>query len=144
MHLCITLNYPTLFRLNLCARHLRKLVGHIPHRIFLCASVHSEEIRSHLNLSLSCLKLDSRCVFIHLPPQTAWSRRGEQGHVVAYGHMGTEEATGIFITSQTEKMHHVPLTSVCSLYSKGTNCVHIYVYDQFCLYNSGLNSQRFH
>ncbi len=140
MHHRITLNCPTLFRLNLCARPplvaLRNLVAHIPHRTFLCASVQSEEIRSHLNLSLSCLKIDSQCVFIHLPPQTPWSRRGERGHVVAYGHTGTKEATGIFITSQTEKMRHVPLTSVCSLYSEGTNCVHVYIYDQFCLYNS--------
>ncbi len=66
----------------------------------------------------------------------------ERGHVVAYGHMGTEEATGIFITSQTEKMRHVPLTSVCSLYSKGTNCVHIYIYDPFSLYNSIILSPK--
>lgn len=107
---------------------LRQLVVRIPHRTFLCASVQSEEIRSHLNLSLSCLKIDSQCVFIHLLPQPAWSRRDERGH-------GDREGQLHHHYVHTEKMCHVPLTSVCCPHSKDTNCSRIYIYDTFPLYN---------
>lgn len=128
----ITLHFLIPFRPNLCARPpfvaLRQLVARIPHRTFLCPSMQSEEIRSLLNLSLSCLKIDSQCVFIHLSPQTPWSRGGKWGHGDGGGHLQHHYV-------HTEKMRHVFLTSVCCPHSKDTNCSHIYIYDTFPLYN---------
>lgn len=131
VHHYITLNSQITFRPNLRAWppfvSLRQLVARIPTRTFLCAGMRSEEIRSHLNLSLSCLKIDSQCVFCSPPSTKSMERRGWARTPVG-GHLQHHYV-------HAEKVRHVPLTSVCCPHSKDTNCSHIYIYDTFPLYS---------